>query len=404
MAIYTIQEKTLTDIANVIREKTGSTQTFKPTEMADAIGMVSGKMPNLIDGSITQLSESDFGSINTIRTEAFWQCASLTDVRMPDTITLIKNGSFNGCSSLTNVKMSKNVGEIQQNAFAGCSKLKTLRLETVTVPKITADAFPTTTTFEVSGKMYDLYLGADNWGTVYKTQIRPITEYVATLSSKTIMEYNSNKAFSLALQNYSAPPDINVKVSNPAIVEVVVDSIDTNTILFSIFSLTTEGSATVSIEVPGEEGFVFTRSIDVEVLAELQASTYTVENISGITYGFELNDAGYYESTNKGVQSSFAYCKINISNMMGYPVYIDCISYGENNYDYGLLSAVNADLSKDINTGTYLHSMKGLSSPNVNTYEYLDAIGDCYITVKYRKDGSGDNNKDTLQFKVRFGE
>jgi hypothetical protein len=160
----------------------------------------------------------------------------------------------------------------------------------------------------------------------------------------------------------------------------------------------------VSIEVPGEEGFVFTRSIDVEVLAELQASTYTVENISGVTYGFELNDAGYYESTNKGVQSSFAYCKINISNMMGYPVYIDCISYGENNYDYGLLSAVNTELSKDINTGTYLHSMKGLSSPNVNTYEYLDAIGDCYITVKYRKDSSGDNNKDTLQFKVRFGE
>jgi hypothetical protein len=34
--------------------------------------MVSGKMPNLIDGSITQLLESDFGNINTIRSEAFW--------------------------------------------------------------------------------------------------------------------------------------------------------------------------------------------------------------------------------------------------------------------------------------------------------------------------------------------
>ena len=404
MAIYTIQDKTLTDIANVIREKTGSTQTFKPTEMADAIGMVSGKLPSVIEGTVTQLLESDFGNINTIRTEAFWQCANLTDVRMPDTITLIKNGSFNGCINLTNLKMSKNVGEIQQNAFTGCNKLKTLRLEMATVPKITADAFPTTTMFEVPGKMYDSYLNTDNWGTVYKTNILPFTEYVALLAPKTVMEYNSNKSFSLALQNYSTPPDINVKISNPEIVEVVVDSIDTNTILFSIFSLSTEGSATVSIEVPGEEGFVFTRSIEVNVLAELQASTYTVENISGVTYGFELNNDGYYESTNKGIQSSFAYCKINISNMMGYPVYIDCISYGENNYDYGLLSAVNADLSKDINTGSYLHSMKGLSSPNVNTYEYLDAIGDCYITVKYRKDGSGDNNRDTLQFKVRFGE
>lgn len=35
MAVYTIQDTTLTAIADAIREKTGSTNTIKPTEMAD---------------------------------------------------------------------------------------------------------------------------------------------------------------------------------------------------------------------------------------------------------------------------------------------------------------------------------------------------------------------------------
>ena len=40
MAVYTIQDTTLTDIADAIREKTGTSDTYKPTEMADAIAAI----------------------------------------------------------------------------------------------------------------------------------------------------------------------------------------------------------------------------------------------------------------------------------------------------------------------------------------------------------------------------
>ena len=49
-----------------------------------------------------------------------------------------------------------------------------------------------------------------------------------------------------------------------------------------------------------------------------------------------MNEAGYYESQNKGVNGSYAICKINIINKAGKNVYLDCINYGEKEYDYGV--------------------------------------------------------------------
>lgn len=405
MSIKTVKEESLIALGDAIRSKTGGEEALEfPNGMIEAISCYAGKLPSVIDGSVTNLTEEDFGNATTIRPEGFWQCSNLTDVALPDTIRTIKNAAFSGCSQLTNVKMSRNISEIQGSVFNNCSRLKVLRFETSSIPTIASDSFPKAVTLEVPGEKYDEYLNRIPWGTIYKAQLSPYSEYVPTLVPKTIMEYNSSKMFEISLQNYTTPPEVNITVADPTIAEVMINSIDSETILFSVFSKEVEGSTTIEFQIPGKNDFIFSRSIAVEVWAELIPSSYTVENIEDVTYGFELNEDGYYESTNKNISDSFAYCKININNMMGLPVYIDCISYGENNYDYGLFSAVNSDLSKNTSDGLYLHSFKGLSSPAVQTLEYLDAIGDCYITVKYRKDGSGNNNKDTLQFKVRFGE
>lgn len=131
--------------------------------------------------------------------------------------------------------------------------------------------------------------------------------------------------------------------------------------------------------------------------------TYTFSNIS-TTYKFTYNSStGYYVSGNKGKNSSWSLCRIDINCPTGGVMYVDCISYGENNFDFGILSNLNQTLSNSSSVdSTYKKSFKGLSSSSVQTVSYELPEGSCYITIKYRKDSSVNNGNDTLQFKIRM--
>ena len=75
-------------------------------------------------------------------------------------------------------------------------------------------------------------------------------------------------------------------------------------------------------------------------------SGFTVTKPDSGSYTFNLNSNGYYESNNKGVQSSYALCKIqfNVVND-GSTITFDCICYGESGYDYGLFSQLDGTLT-----------------------------------------------------------
>lgn len=63
----------------------------------------------------------------TIPSYAFENCASLTSVTIPDTVTSIGT-SFNNCTSLTNVTIGSGVTYIGDAAFQNCSSLPTINL------------------------------------------------------------------------------------------------------------------------------------------------------------------------------------------------------------------------------------------------------------------------------------
>lgn len=132
---------------------------------------------------------------------------------------------------------------------------------------------------------------------------------------------------------------------------------------------------------------------------------YEVSNIDGASYGFSLNSNEYYESQNKGVQSSYAICKVEFWGAD--KIIFDCINYAESNYDFGILSKVDETLSlssSEDTTGVF-KSFKGQQSSKVVsiTYEGEDWLSDHhFIYVKYIKDTSVNENNDTLQFKIRF--
>ena len=135
-------------------------------------------------------------------------------------------------------------------------------------------------------------------------------------------------------------------------------------------------------------------------------STWTVEAISGAFYGFELNSSGYYESKNKGVNNSYAICRVKLNLSTKAKVTFNCINYAESTYDYGLLGNVDTALtlsaSEDSNVAK---SFKGSSQSTVQTFIYsVITEGEHFIDVKYIKDGSQSYGNDSLQFKIEIQE
>lgn len=115
---------------------------------------------------------------------------------------------------------------------------------------------------------------------------------------------------------------------------------------------------------------------------------------------FVLNSNGYYESNCKGVNNGWSLCKINFNKSGNYT--LQCISNGESNYDFGILSTINHSLSASntVDTSGVQKSFKGLSSTSVQNVTYNNVSGGDYIYVKYRKDSSVNSGNDSLQFKV----
>lgn len=135
-------------------------------------------------------------------------------------------------------------------------------------------------------------------------------------------------------------------------------------------------------------------------------STYAVEDISGVTYGFTQNANGYYESQCNGVSSGFALCKITFDLDYEKEITLKCINYGENYRDYGIISKPDCALAQNNNddgstgSGNVLHNFYSESSPNVVDIPVTMSAGQHYIIMKYRKDGSGNTGNDSFQFKV----
>lgn len=146
--------------------------------------------------------------------------------------------------------------------------------------------------------------------------------------------------------------------------------------------------------------------IPVNISAEVSAigSDYPVKvvPVDGADYGFSLNSAGYYESENKGVNSSYAMCKIVCNWDYEFRITLKCINYAEANYDFGLISEVDTMLSMDNSADStgVLKNFKGSSSASVVYVSVTFPAGQHFVCVKFRKDGGGNSNNDSLQFMV----
>lgn len=100
MSVITTDNRYYTDIANAIRSKNGTSDTYKPSEMSAAIEELKDNevLVKIVerDGNLTSLSAEDLKGITKIGNDAFSRCSSLRNVEIPDTVTEVGDGAFAG--------------------------------------------------------------------------------------------------------------------------------------------------------------------------------------------------------------------------------------------------------------------------------------------------------------------
>lgn len=165
-----------------------------------------------------------------------------------------------------------------------------------------------------------------------------------------------------------------------------------------------ENLLSISPERYAEHTYVYLN--DEQIDDVLNLFSYEVQDIEGATYNFIMNEDEYYESTNQSRDSTYSICKVVFNSVGDREITISCISYGESNYDYGIISQLNQVLSSsyqdDGSTGStkVLRNFKG--SPSLTPVDLVITIpdGESFMYIKYRKDGSATTLPDSLRFKI----
>ena len=94
----------------------GESEAYNPVTVT---GGGSGKIAELVDGSITELTAEDLAGITTIRDYAFSSCTSLASVTIPSSVTSIGTTAFSGCTGLTSVtSLNTTPPTIKTNTFS----------------------------------------------------------------------------------------------------------------------------------------------------------------------------------------------------------------------------------------------------------------------------------------------
>ncbi len=80
------------------------------------------------DAELSVPDTLDGHSVTSIGDRAFFDCAALTSITLPEGLTSIGDGAFTWCTSLTGITLPDSVTEMGSNPFRDCEKLTDIRV------------------------------------------------------------------------------------------------------------------------------------------------------------------------------------------------------------------------------------------------------------------------------------
>ena len=238
---------------------------------------------------------------------------------------------------------------------------------------------------------------------------KDLTQY---LSKDNIVEYSPVTAYNPATKQYVDNyannlfnTAVGLKFKEAA--ELPTENIALNT----VYLVGTESPYNMYVYAEDHWIIVGTTEIDLEPQEvffegnpEIVGNQYAMEQIGN--YPFVLNEAGFWQSTNKGKDNTYSLCKITFNNTVPMTLPITYISSGENNYDYGIFSNIDCELQPTstsdgaTNSALVFKNCKGESSSTPKTITYELPAGQHFICIKFIKDSSNSSELDSLQFKL----
>lgn len=339
-------------------------------------------------------------NITAIGNNTFYNCSNLSSITLPNNVTTIGNNAFRNCTNLLSITLPNSVTTIGDYAFYCCNKFLSITLpDSVT----TIGDYAFNNCFNV--RYYDFStfttipeLGGTNvFNSIFdnpyaNTKIRvPLSLYTTWIKSEYWSDYSDYITY------VGTPYWVNVSSNDGGAVTPTgqVFTVPADNISLKIVPDDTHILSDITLDGASVK--------DDTVYYDFSGQSYSVSSVDGATYGFTLNSDGYYESNNQGVNSSTALCKIVFNLSAEKQVTIDAITYGESNYDYGLLGAVDQvlDTTSTVDSGIFWNG-KGKSSADPYQVTYTIPAGEHFVYAKYIKDSSADKNKDSLQFKVNL--
>lgn len=79
------------------------------------------KLAAFVDGSLTEITAEDLAGATKIADKAFYHNSRIEKISIPDSVTSIANSAFSSCTSLASITIPNSVTKIGSSAFNSCS-------------------------------------------------------------------------------------------------------------------------------------------------------------------------------------------------------------------------------------------------------------------------------------------
>ena len=369
---------------------------------------------DIFNGDLNLKKVENTESLMYIGTNAFSGCRMLEDISFGNELRTISSGAFYGCYSLRNLSIPYGVTSMA-SCLSNCYGLEELYMYPLSVPAGNTTGIgtglPSNYTIHVPKGHLTEYeeKWTDHAGHFEEFEFIVVSNPVLTryvLLSATSIAFRNQFVNSYFDEDQTFTITSEYTGSNLKSIGDPCFDYESGTITFNLEKIesvdyTAAEKLVVHVAVDGKD-ISCDFAVNLKYAQHDILMEYDVTDMGG--RGFVKNDDGSYESACQGAHGSYAVCKLTFHTTS--PIlYLDCVSDGEGNCDFGIVSNLDCTLAlnTNIDSGTSVkRNFAGSPDRKEETLEFeIPDEGEHFIYLKYRKDGSVNRGADSLRFKVR---